>query len=234
MKTQSDCFNDVSKLKDFVEGRIVATPVSFDRTEVVIDLDAQILSEYKRELFASWNQAVAIMGIDLDFTEGDLSKYIDMLVVLRVDYVNGKRVSVKPTDGVVVPSFLSLILSNVGLARNPDLGIEVYPVVLQAETTPIDADFLWAMSRKIRVLSHAGIEYADGYTRSRDGSYEFMSMTLIEAYVRNATNTVHPVYALMAGTLGVRGIETVLSPRINYGSENHLRSLVRHLAATKR
>lgn len=231
MKTEKDSFNDVSQLKAFVEGRLVATPVSFDRTEVKIDLNAQVLTEYKRELFASWNQAVAMKGLTLGFVEKDLSDYIDMLVILRVDYVNGKRVDVKPTDGMVVPSFLSLILSNVGLARNPELGIEVYPVVI-AEVK-IDPEFMWKISRCIRTLSSTGIEYAEGYTRSRDGSYDFMSMALIDDYVRNASNQAHPVYALMACTLGVRGIETVLSPRINYGLQSHMRSLVRHLAATK-
>lgn len=228
-KTNSDIA--LTQLKTFVEGRIATAPVSYDRNEVIIDLDARVLSVYKRELFSAWDAAANFVGRVLPFTQEDLSRYIDMLVLTRIDYVNGKRVDVKPTDGVVVPSFLSLILSNVGLAKNTELGIELYPVC--HSDLNIDVEFMLEMSRKIRLMSNYGIEYAEGYTRSRDGSYDFMSMSLVSDYVRNAANTAHPVYALLACTLGIHGIETVLSPRINYGSVSHMTSLVRHLAATK-
>lgn len=223
--------SNLKQVKVFAEGRIAVQPVSFDRHEVEIRLDAGVLREYKRELYACWDAAAQVRGIVLNFTEEDLSKYIDMLIKIRVDYVNSKRVVIGPTDRVCVPSFLSLVLSNVGKVSNVDYGLELIPIVTGAPE--IDEEFIWKVSRSIRALSNIGIEFADGYSRSRDGSYEFMTMTLIDGSIRNPDKAPHPVYALMASTLGLRGIEAVLSPRINYGSESHMRMLIRHLATTK-
>lgn len=217
--------------KDLAEKRIASQPVSFDSHEVIISLDAEVLKEYKEELYASWDAAAAMRGITLPFSSDDLASYIDQLVVLRVKYVNGERVAYGPTDRICVPSFLSLVLSNVGKVSNVDYGLELFPRV--AVETKIDSEFMMKMSRFIRALSHLGIEYAEGYSRNKEGSYEFMSMTLIDGFIRNPDKAAHPVFALMASTLGVRGIEAVLSPRINYGSESHMRMLVRHLASVK-
>lgn len=239
MSTNNSSANDKNVLpfKDFAEKRICATPVSFETTEVSIQLDAVVLTEYKAELYASWDQAASMRGFELSFSEEELSKYIDMIIITRVEYTRGRKVLVKPVDGFAVPSFLSCILSNIGLARNADLGIELVPVVERGQRTvspnEIDYDFMVKISRAIKVLGRIGVEYAEGYTRSRDGSYEFMSMAMIDDYVRNVANTAHPVYALMASVLGVRGIEAVLSPRVNYGSVNHMKTLVRHLAQVK-
>lgn len=227
-KTSDIAFKQV---KDFAEGRMSVTPASVDVVNVHVDLFATVLAEYKEELFLSWDQKASMRGMELTFSQEELSLYLDMLVITRVTYCLGKRVDVRPTDGIAVPSFLSLVLSNVGLARNDDLGIELRPAV--KSDVVIDPDFMWRISRAIRALSNIGVEYAEGYTRDRTGSYDFMSMTLIEEHVKCPDKTPHPVYALMASTLGIRGIETVLSPRINYGSVSYMRTLVRHLAATK-
>lgn len=219
------------QLKAFADARIAKSPVAFDRVSVSVNLNAKVLTEYKRELFAEWQLAAQVLGRTLNFTEDDLNRYIDQIIAVRVMYVNGQRVAITPTDNLAIPSFLSLVLSNLGLARDNTYGIELYPVLEQS--VDIDPEFLRSMSRNVRILSHIGVEYADGYSRSRDGSYEFMSMTLVDSYVRTWTKDSHPVYALLASTVGLRGIEAVLSPRINYGSEEHMVSLVRHLAAVK-
>jgi hypothetical protein len=223
--------NNFKTVKLLAESRIAVQPVSFDSHEVEIKLDAAVLTAYKSELYANWVCAAQSRGINLSFSETDLGNYIDMLITLRVDYVNKKRVEISPVDRIAVPSFLSLVLSNVGRVSNVDYGLELVPIVVDAPK--VDVDFMWNMSRAIRALSNLGVEFADGYARSKDGSYEFMTMTLIDGSIRNPEKAPHPVYALMASTLGLRGIEAVLSPRINYGSESHMRMLIRHLATTK-
>lgn len=229
--SQQDLDRKIDTLKAFAEQRMSVTPAKFDTTEVTIDAESVVLVEYKAELYASWDSVASMRGYDLGFTSDDLSKYIDMLISQRIDYTRGLRVLVKPVDGFAVPAYLSLLLSNIGLARNTDLGIELVPVMKQ--DVNVDLAFMTKMSRLIRNLSHMGVEYAEGYTRSRDGGYDFMSMSMLDEHVYNTVNTIHPVYALMASTLGVRGIETVLSPRVNYGSVAHMTSLIRHLAQTK-
>jgi len=104
-----------------------------------------------------------------------------------------------------------------------------------SEISVRDGDVTWleGFSRKVKALSPLGVEYAEGYTRSRDGSYDFMTMALLGGEVRNISKHPHPVFALLASTLGVRGIESVLSPRVSYGKASHFDSLIRNLAATK-
>lgn len=222
---------EVVKLKAFVSERLTATPDKYDRVAVSINTNAKVLTTYKAELFSEWSLACQVLGRSMLFTQEELSRYIDMLVQTRVSYVQGKRVEISPTDRIAVPAYLSLVLSNVGLAQDSTQGIELYPEMVNE--IQIDKEFMLDISRKIRILSNIGIEYADGYVRSRDGSFEFMSMALIDDYVRTWTKDAHPVYALLSSTLAIRGIEAVLSPRINYGSEAHMVSLVRHLAAVK-
>lgn len=226
-----DSDKEVLQLKAFAEARITKTPLQYDRVKVTVDLNCKVLDAYKRELFSEWQIAVNQAGRELPFTAEELNRYIDGLVCLRVDYVNGHRVSVMPTDGIAVPSFLSLILSNLGLARDTSMGVELYPEVEQPYT--VDPDFMWKISRMIRLITNLGIEYAEGYLRSRDGSFEFMSMTLLGDYVRTWTKESHPVYALLASVVGLRGIEAVLSPRIVYGMVDHMSSLIRHVVAVK-
>lgn len=223
---------EVAALKAFAEKRLTKTPTSYERVSVTVNLDAKVLEVYKKELYSEWNQAASIKGVAIPFTEEELSKYVDALICIRVKYVNGERVKVVPQDNIAVPSFLSLVLSNLGLARDTSLGLELYPA-LEGNVPEIDYDLVHRVSRAVRLLSNLGIEYAEGYTRSRDGSYEFMSMTLIGDYVLSWTNQSHPVYALLASSVGVSGIEAVLSPRINYGSVDHMQSLMRHLVAVK-
>lgn len=226
-------------IKKIASEQLSALPMSYDRHEVTVDLGAKVLTAYKRELFTSWSMATQIRGVNMPFSEEELGLYIDYLVVLRVDYVNGKRVKFPPTSGIAVPSFLSCVLSNLGMVKNLDLGLELYPTIDPAslERLTLSSEeyetFMFRLSGAIKALANLGIEYADGYLRSRDGSYEFMSMALVDGFIRNVSKEPHPVFALLASTLGVRGIEAVLSPRINYGTESHMVSLVRHLAATK-
>lgn len=231
--------NALLKIKNIASEQLSALPMSYDRHEVVVDLGAKVLTTYKSELYISWSLAAQMRGVNLPFSEEELGLYINYLVVLRVDYVNGKRVKFPPTSGIAVPSFLSCVLSNLGMVKNLDLGLELYPVVDVSNVKGMNLTeeeyekFMFKMSGAIKTLANLGIEYADGYLRSRDGSYEFMSMSLIDGFIRNTSKDPHPVFALLASTLGVRGIEAVLSPRINYGTESHMVSLVRHLAATK-
>jgi len=225
----------VDSLKRFSEERIVAAAVNFDAVNVRIDLGADILTTYSKELYASWDQSASIRGWSIPFAEEELLEYVRALVKIRVDYCAGKRVEIRPTDRIAVPSFLSVVLSNVGLARDIDLGIELRPTLAKDTPQVRDGDVTWleGFSRKIKALAPLGVEYAEGYTRSRDGSYDFMTMALLEGEVRNISKQPHPVFALLASTLGVRGIETVLSPRVSYGKANHFDSLIRNLAATK-
>lgn len=123
-----------------------------------------------------------------------------------------------------------MLLDNIGRAVDQDLGVELLPCAVEA---PLTREEVEAISGKLKVLSSYGFEYGIGFSRDRHGSWDFMAMTLIDGEIRRHNQESHPVYALLASTLGIKGVEAVLSPRVTYGNEKHLSSVVRGLASLK-
>jgi len=223
-------------LKDvmtYIEKNVSPMPAEFSEVNVEVDFKSLVLTTYVEELYSNIMMAVEIKGGNFSITEEDFTKYINTLIKLRVDYVRGFKVAVGPTERLVVPSYLSCVLSNIGRARHLDYGVELVPKLV--DNSPVfekQADIM-SISNALRLLRGIGFEYAEGYTRSKEGSFDFMTMTLIKGVVRNISKDPHPVYALLSSTLNVRGVESVLSPRISYGTETHLANLVRSLATLK-
>jgi hypothetical protein len=172
-------------------------------------------------------------GGELKLTVEEFSAYIYTLIKSRVDYVNRSNPVVFPTELIVVPSYLSCVLSNIGRARHLDYGIDLMPVMAEEELPTLEKKEVIRISNHLKMLKGIGFEYAEGYTRATDGSFEFMAMTMIDGYVRTVSKDPHPVFALLSSTLNVRGIEAVLSPRVSYGSIKHLVNLVQGLTALK-
>lgn len=220
-------------VRKLAEESVTPAPNSFDEVDVFIDPYAEVLTEYVTELYSNLENVVTMRGGILGFDEDQLLQYCSNLVVIRVDYVNGHRPMYRPNDSVAVPAYLSVVLSNIGKASHIDLGVELRPVVEDDKRPKISPDEMMALSRKLMALGSFGFEYAKGYERSREGSYDFMTMTVMKGMVLATTRDSHPVNALLAASINMRGIEIILSPRITYGSVAHFKSLIRHLAALK-
>lgn len=217
-------------LRKLAEKSVTPLPTAMETVEVEINPKAVVLQEYVTELYANLENAMAARGGALTFTEEEFALYIAMVIKTRVDYANNQRVAVRPTDLLVVPSFLSVVLESVGVVDHIDMGIQLVPV---CEGVAVDAAFMQRISRALAVCGAVGLEYSKGYSRSKEGSWDFMTMTLIDGIVKSHSRDAHPVYALLSATLGVTGIEKLLSPRITYGSEGHFKALVKHCAMLK-
>lgn len=224
-------------LKDvmnYIEKNVSPMPANFDEVKVEMRCDTMILNTYVEELYSNIQMAVSMKGGTFNITVEEFTKYVNTLVKMRIDYVRGERVLCGPTERIVVPAYLSCVLSNIGRARHLDYGIELIPYIeVKKDDVYTEKPDFMRISNALRLLRGIGFEYADGYTRSKEGSFDFMTMSLMDGIVKNISKDPHPVYALLSSTLGVRGIETVLSPRISYGMENHLANLVRGLATLK-
>lgn len=224
-------------MSKFVEENIAVTPARFDEVKVFISCKNMVLDAYAEELYFNIQTAVSMKGGTFDLTAEEFMKYLITLVKARVDYVQGRSPVVFPTDRIVVPSFLSCVLSNIGKARHLDYGIELVPEmdpsIIESGTYFTEKADVQRISNTLRLTTGIGLEYGEGYTRMREGSFEFMTMTMMGEYIYSISKDSHPVYALLSSALGVRGIEAVLSPRITYGSVRHLANLVRGLAVLK-
>lgn len=205
----------------------------YDVVEVNLHVDSPVLVVYTNELYNELVGLAEMRGGEFSVSEEDFTKYVNTIVKARVDYVRHERPLFGPTERVAIPSFLAVVLANLGIAVDVDKGIELRPSLEIDDSSLLSKDELFKISSVLKRFSSLGFEYSDGYARDRMGSWDFMAMSVIEDNVLRHDKESHPVYALMASTLAIRGIETVLSPRIEYGSVNHLASLVRQVATVR-
>lgn len=219
-------------VEKFAEGQLSVAPYEYTVQEVEVNLDSEVLSAYVNELFSNLQFAVESRGGSVPFTHDELLNYIKALIASRIAYTRGEggRKMVGPTSHVAVPSYISVLLDNIGRAVDQDLGVELLPSAVES---PLTLEEVTAMSGKLKVLGHYGFEYGTGFSRDRHGSWDFMAMTLVDGEIRRHNQESHPVYALLASTLSLKGVEAVLSPRVTYGNERHLSSVVRGLASLK-
>jgi hypothetical protein len=229
--------NHVSEaIRDFAEKHITPAPADYEVIDVEVKLVTDVLSSYGSELFNNIQGVIDMRGGNLPFSEDELQKYLSLLVRLRVAYVNNKRVPYRPTDLIAVPAFVSVVLQNLGVVHHLELGLELRPVINgdNCETwSEEDLRLMTKVSRGITALGNYGLEYAKGYDRMKEGSFDFMTMSVLKDKVMGITREAHPVYALLASVLNLTGIEIALSPRIIYGSITHFKRLVAHLATLK-
>lgn len=224
----------LSNISDLVKTKVTPLPFDFTRQPVKVKLNGIVMATYSTELFRALQSIVDLNGGVLRVTEAQLSAYVRSLVRLRVDYVNGVRVGIRPTDYIVVPSFIHVVLENLGLARDENLGIELYPELDMEDSGVLLSDEeMLEISNHLRSFGAVGFEYADGYSRDKTGSWDFMAMTIISNIVRTHTHESHPVYSLLASTLELSGVELVLQPRVSYGRTQHLASIVRALVGVR-
>lgn len=232
--------NHESEARAFAEKHIKAVPAAIVTVEVKVNLASRVLDSYAVELFANAQVAVEMKGGTMPFTEEEFVQYVRHLVRIRCDYVNNQRVPFGPTDLLAIPAFVSVVLQNLGKVFHLDLGLELVPVHSGGETATkgypwqeSDIQLLKKVSRGIVALGNYGLEYAKGYDRVKEGSFEFMSMSVLDDIVMGVNKEAHVVYALLASFVGLQGIERALSPRITYGTTRHFEILVRHLAQFK-
>ena len=228
MSQLQGCEGVVRKL---AEKHVPVVPAEIEVVDVVLRPTAEVLLTYVSELVANVENAVSMSGGTLTLTEDDLQYYIQVLLQTRCDYVNKKRVDFRPTENLYIPSFVSLVMSAIGVVFQIDLGVELRPKM--ESLVKIDKERVYSISRKIAALGKVGVEYSKGYERSTDGSFDFMAMACIGSIIKSYTKESHPVYALLSSFVETRGAEAVLSPRITYGTLKHMSMLIRIVAGTK-
>lgn len=252
MTTQSDVKPEVSVFGDVANKRLRPMPREYTTLDVSLDLTSLVLATYIDELYAAMETELATQTgqRQMLFSQGDLRDYCWILVYERVAYVRGdQRPRLRYSDVFVVPAFLSVVLAQLGRAEEPSLGLVLMPGLpsqvgvngnkwtFKAEESTMarerDMDWFMRVSRVLTSFSKFGFEYAYGYDRAKSGSFEFMAMSVLQDHVMHHTDSTHPVYALLASVLSLRGAESALSPRVDYGDINEMRNLVRAFAVPK-
>lgn len=192
---KTPCITDFQKAADSVK------PFSMDTTVYVdFDLSDSLFEDAVEEevmvISASANPAAKL---DLDDMKKFMAIYLAILLGLRIDWVLGNRVPIKPDEPqFTVPVFFTVILCQIGrVLANADRGYTLLPsnkeadywtrvtkeYALGCDVTTEDGRRQWlrAASMKMRQwynVSH--IEYADAMIKSKDGSLDLMMMHVVE------------------------------------------------------
>jgi hypothetical protein len=206
---------------------VAPVPIGYEEHVVYIDLDSPIFATYSNALYANLTQKVDAHGGRLDFTALQLFSYLQFLVVLRVMWVNGIGGWTHPAERLAVPPYMTLLLASIGIVSEPRLGLELKPGLcfagldvpnLREFQSTFPKEDAYRFSNILKGLSTLGLDYAEGFPTDKRGSWEFMTFVVQNNVVTRYDATAHPGLAVCAATMNLRGAESVLLPRVSYGS----------------
>jgi hypothetical protein len=111
-----------------VETVVKPGPAVFQTAKVTCHiLSSGPLQTYVEELVDSLNIALKVQGSEMSFSHNEMMSYLVSLTVARVQRVNNQRADFTWSDRLVIPSFFSMILQHLGVARDHSLGLEITP-----------------------------------------------------------------------------------------------------------
>lgn len=158
---------------------------------------------------------VGPMGV----SRNDVASYINGLIFTRVKFVRRElSTTLRPVMdfNLVIPVPVMLMLKQIGVAEDVDLGVTFLP---QTEIDEPDPLFLQKMSQILRSAFRANhVEYGEEIPRTRYGSYDFMSVNVISNAVCPVNPGTPPNVALLAAIMQNRIDNDIFSPRVSYGS----------------
>lgn len=168
--------------------------------------------------------------LDLSEVETRCRNYIYYLIVARIRYVNGEKLPLPATDRAwIVPAFINVVLAQIGRIDDPNLGLVLRPVLTEEQLKDQDwtVEKLTTEARWLRTrLDVANIEYANGLPKSREGNYQMMTLQVINDRVMGEDGSHPGVHALIAGFLGLKFLENVLAPRVEYATINSVKRML--------
>lgn len=240
-----------------VRESIVPTP-DYVQVPVSFKLSTEALKIMAQSLF-SHMQLTLIR--DLGFTVNELEEYLQYVVLQRIAYVNqqltivtkdgeGKvkkgifRGAMRPQDhGLLVPAFLSLVLEQIGWAKDDAIGVELYP---ELDDSAVEFAVKYHNKRVEEVKGHGaimaafmrmeshGMVFAKGFSRDSNGSWDYMAMQCItteaETEIKRHDKSAAPVYALLSSVLLHHHLNEVMKPRVSYGFTREFKSIITRMA----
>lgn len=226
---------DVVSLSKQIDGRISPKPVEAEVVEITVGIDSPVLVSYLTAFYDQLEAIVHHQGGTLSITFEELETYIRAMIYSRVEYVNNRKPICHWRDELRVPAFLSIVLENMGKVDVADKGLLLVPK-FRGEVPDVSLSWMQSISRKLKLFENHGVHFAEGYSRDTHGEYNFMTLELMNNKVMATENVAPPVYALLAGTLAIQGLSSVLSSqsfRVEYADVSHLANIVTRFAEAK-
>lgn len=218
-----------TKYRDFAEKKVAPTFKKANIIEVEFLTEGCLIEKYSKVEYAAISYALCQGAKNDLFTEDEFLLYNKSAVYSRIGWVNSSGFSFGPNDHIMIPSFLMNIIMQIGKTQDSSLGLTVIPKDAPKDFKPMDIDRMREISMWLENLS--GYEGGFGYPSDKSGSFEFMTMTLVDNEIRRHDSKAHPVYAMMASVVGPKYVATILSPIITYGNTEMFEGLLWQLTS---
>lgn len=225
------------------EKSIRPAPVDFTEAEVSFSVDEGIFAEYIDAEYAAI-RANIVTENQFPFSKEEFVRYCKTLLNSRIAWVCGVHefLIIRPEDKIVCPALLAQVLMNIGTASDNSLGIVLNPSFGFSDDEAVRGEQVKEL--KAQLMTKAEVQQlsyylrnlenyvgALGYLKDKSGSWDFMTMSLVDNSIRNHQSVSHPVYALLAAVVGTKQVASLLNQRVKYGDVATFRALIWQLVS---
>lgn len=231
-----------SSIEAIAERDVVPVTQPEQTIEVFISSETEVFKEYSRRLYLSFAGAARLRGGTFPVAQEELEAYLRTFLKSRVDWVRSRTMNerlesnaLRPNVRLAVPAFFTCVLGAIGESVDRERRLRLIPKWDDLDAGPfLTFEDMQRISAELVAYESIGFEYGEGYHRDTDGTWEFMSLVVMENKVLGHRREEHtPTDALLASVVGVRGLEAILLPRINYGDLTVFTGLMDALARFK-
>lgn len=194
----------------------VVTPV--DHQHVEVSFNDGIVAGFADTYVSAMNQKLALRGSSLSIDADRMKQYLNTLLVLRIDSINGKGSRDFRVKDLKIPALYALALTHIGSVYDKDLGIELTPVIDSKKVKALSIDDAISFSREsLGIVEDLGFELVQGLPRDRNGESQFMYFHMIDDKIVRHNKEAHPGFAILAAFFKLQQLQNVLNYRVNYG-----------------
>jgi hypothetical protein len=226
MKGTFECPKSVQAVAE----RIKPSYRSLDVVEVTFCNEGCILDDFAKVEYKAILIASGRKEDEMPFTEEEFIQYCRTFVASRIAWVNGQTSSIViyPTDHMLAPSLVDSVCKNIGVVYETSLGYTLVPKIAEGIQT-LSKEKCAEVSFFLSSLNNYIGGY--GYVRDKSGSWDFMSMQMIESAIMSFNDQAHPAYSVLAAIVGPRWLVESVSPRVRYGSIDLYKGLLWELTS---
>lgn len=182
-------------------------------------------------------QRVALTGGRFSLEASDLGKYLNTLLLVRVEAANDLKPSIPRNIAKLlnVPALYQLALSNIGWVQDEDTKEIFTPKYTPKPEEVMDVSEAVEFSQKLGLLSDYGIEINPGLSLEKKGNLNFMTWTVLKNAVTHTKEywredkKAPASDALLLSFFEIHQLENVIRPKFYYGNQTYYDRLLETL-----
>lgn len=215
---------DIKNLESIAKN--VVAPIDFIQADV--DFGSGIIPGYAQTYVSAMNSKLALRGSALQFDESEMSKYLNLLLKLRIDQTSGRAKSDFRARNLKIPALYSIALLHIGKVYDPELGIELVPTYGKMDCMSVEDAMIYSMS-KLSIVEDLGFQLVLGLPKETNGDTNFMYFHSAEEKIVRHDRKAHPSFALLTAFFRLKQLDNLLNFRVSYGMFSEYESMLKGL-----